>query len=396
MHAYARRVWAGMAGVEPALGTFTADDDMDALIAHFHDMVKQFVSPQPGLLPTNYGHWPFRLFCGLEAAPSYHEFPRLRQEAPLLKQKREEYKREFLGTDSSRELYMPHGVRWEVRADVELPFIVPVELMWFNPDARAATASERHKNGRLEAANAVLHARYARLLQHMLAIEPYVLGGDLLSEWNAPGLRWHKPRYSVLLRHMPAVGWAMFLAVERSEGVPKGAVISFFAGEVRAHNPHANDSYAFTYIQSKKAHESYLVCTPGTGLGVCSMAFFSNHTCLQEPWFIAVNNRLLPFKKQPDGTYAQCHSMGGRSAHTVVTGSSELYRHRTLITACDITPQMLREDPRVTADAECFYVPVEWNYYNEVVAAEGETRRCACLSRCSFSPDPSPYPFHKS
>jgi hypothetical protein len=254
------------------------------------------------------------------------------------------------------------------------------------------------QSGRIVDANAALQKHYATLLRRLIAIEPYVIPSSLLfSDWHTPALfRWHKPLYSIVIEQDDRMGWSMFLAISKSAVgevlVPSGAVISYFAGEIKALDVYEPEHYAFTYIQKHYDDETYLVCTNAETKerpGICSMAFFSNHTCMSDPWFVAVNNKLMPFKKQDDGSYAETF-VGARSG--VVWGATELYRHRTLVAAKDITARMLRALPPQLASETHYKVPVEWNYY-PLETPQPSASFCTCLSHCRFSAQPSFSPF---
>ena len=386
-------------------GSFAPDDDIDELVQHFRDITALFSSKHHrhhhhGLQPPR--KWMWRLFLGQDDAIEHEGITALLSNAEEMKscqRRREDYRRQFLGEETSRFLYLPHGVQWRVCADVPMPFIVPYDLVWFNPKSvlpDRATRSEMRQNGRIVDANAALHKRYAALLRHLIAIEPYVIPSSLLfSDWHTPELfHWHKPLYSIVIEHDHKLGWSMFLAISKSAVgevlVPSGAVISYFAGEIKALDVYEPEHYAFTYIQKHYEDETYLVCTKAeTEMrpGICSMAFFSNHTCMQEPWFVAVNNRLMPFKKQEDGSYVE-GCVGARSG--VVWGATELYRHRTLVAAKDITARMVRALP--SASETHYKVPVEWDYYPQETP-QPSASFCTCLSHCRFSAQPSFSPF---
>jgi hypothetical protein len=189
--------------------------------------------------------------------------------------------------------------------------------------------------------------------------------------------------------------WSMFLAIRREDidrnldriVIPQNIMVAAFAGEIKVLDLHQPEPYAFTYIHRRKKGSTYLVCTmhsTPTRPGIASLAFFSNHTCLKQPWFAAKHHTF--YKKQP--RYL------AKKQKNVVLGSPEIYRHRTLSTTLDITGRMFRnlhnhiwtqppfsfENPE---DALFYYIPVEWNYYaTHHHPTSASSNKCHCLSHC--------------
>lgn len=417
---------------------FGDEDDIEELEDKFSEMQRLYWGlstssvqerrPSSALISTvhafDYDHWVPKLFLGQDwsAKSIDHRYITAlladKEELARCKARRAEYKREFLGGSARQNLTLPYGV-WVVLRDVELPFMIPVDLFWFNsrtvnPDT--ATWSELYNAGRIVDANTMLYEKnrfYAPLLQRLIALEQYVVDAEVFTEWHSGRLMWYKPLHrTVITRVDEKLGWSMFLAVPRAIVeqnmdrviIRKGAVLASFAGEMKVLDMFEADNYALGYIgkhdDAGDALTTHLVCTKAElpdRPGVCNFAFFSNHCCVettgvakprrkpaeQQQWFANTHSDLAPFRR-----------IGGelssiKRTSNIVLGASELYKHETLSVTVNITGRMFAERelccdqwPMMRSDEEMMYVPVEWNYY---LMPPGEGPRCTCLSRCYFS-----------
>ena len=396
---------------------FEDDEDIEVLEHHYAQLQNKKQKKKVDMRAFEYGTWVSRLFLGTELKTHDDITAFLADENSIrsCKARREEYKREFLGGAACKDLWLPYGV-WKVRHDVELPFLILVDLPWFNSRSvlpHEATLDEMQQSGRIVHANQTFYdkySHYAKTLGHLLAIEPFVRpiendddSDDFFTEWHTPeNFTWYKPMHTTVIAHCGDVlQWSMFLAIARQDidnnldriVVPQDVMVASFAGEIKVLDLHQPEHYAFTYIHRRKKGSTYLVCTkhetphrPAIG----SLAFFSNHTCVRKPWFIAKHHKFTLFKKRGD-MYVPT------SQQNVVLGSTELYRHRTLTTAINITGRMFRDMHEKTraslfnANEFYYYIPVEWNYYS--TTPKKTTTKCHCLTHCHGIKDKSSAPF---
>ena len=437
------------------------EDDMAALDHKYDDMSRMYfrlnarVSEPPpahvqpaSMHAFRYNCWVSRLFfgqCWLGKTITHETITDVMndpEELAQCMQRRRDYKQEFLGGRTRRNLDLPFGI-WVVSRDIDMPFLIPVDLHWFNGesvDPNRATWQEMQQAGRLVGANEALYRSnqtYAPLLKRLLQLErhlvfDYEMYGRTAAETNSLWWFWHekkrfvwyRPAHLTVITHLPILGWSAFLAVPRATVernldkyiIPRGAIAATFAGEVRVLDVFATDRFAVSYIgkidRSRKGdlHATHIVCTK-TEIprvpAVASIAFFSNHRCTatrptaeergkERPcWFINAPNSLVPFDRTPYGL-----RMKEKATCNVVYQGSEIYRHSTTVTACSITGrEFLKEHNRLFSHAKArnewimdqlgsitdgaltyYYVAIEWNYCSmSNIFAVSERVKSSCL-----------------
>jgi hypothetical protein len=327
---------------------------------------------------------------------------------------------------------------WIVKADVDLPWMVPVDMHWFNPTAvppDTATLSEMQQMGRLTKANPYLYRNnphLKHLLRLLLHLERHVTYSpdqyhSMFLDWNRNDLyTWYKPQHQVVMAHNRSLQWCMFLAVPAAlvEAnltrilIPRYSFIAYFAGEVRPRNLFDQDLYAAQYLQVAKQREkegggdkeesnpkTHLVVTltrddrrPGVG----NPAFFSNGACYKsERWFKLYPNALTGYSYDAENEEV----VKGRTGGSALYKAEELYRQSTLSASVDITGRMIKErhaqlfpegqrDLWVTdkirlnrpgggPTEEQMLIPVEW-CYDEIGSRKEKSdgQKCQCMSRC--------------
>ena len=384
-------------------------------------------------------HWVSKLFWGQDLKGTKLTYKMIEDllgdEAEMQQclERRKKYKVEFLEGLDSKYISTPQGT-WVVFKDIDLPFIVVVDLLWFNsksitPDV--ATLSEMQQAGRIVNGNKCLYEKkgvIAPLLASLIQLEQYVVfdystevkRADLREEdkelrtlftdwWRPDKFNWNMPMHDTIVTHIEGLGWSTFLAFPRELVMKnldkvilrKGTVLTFFAGELRVHNIYEKEDYALTYIKKMvkdkelEKDTSYLIYTTDKKrLGVSSLPFFSNHTCDDNTWFRATGNDLATFKLYGENTELQKE----HKTSSIVVGANEMYRHRTLTVRMDITGAMFKDKydalfaneeaktwRMLPIEMEIMQIPLEWKYHETDKPVGDEDKTCRCLTKCHFA-----------
>jgi hypothetical protein len=344
---------------------------------------------------------------------------------------RQRFKQAFLCGAASRPLAVGCNTVWIVRRDVELPWVIPVDMSWFNPaaiDPAIATPTEARQASRIELSNRVLHdPKFNAVVRAAARLDPFVVPSSrslppdhdtsLLGNWAEAetALAFCRPLFTVEVAAVAGLGWSMFLSlpwdlVARNQDrivIPRGAVVATFHGEVRAIDAYAPERFARSLYQAPQDREglrfSHLVTTVGGqpgppaegGVpGVGSAAFRANSTCVPGAtgWFATAPNKL--FSVQDDGEGGV--TFRSRAGTRVVEDSPELFRYTTITASLDITGRMVADcHARLAAalpagqfadGATACKVPVEFPYRTAVNAQRRGAEPCLCLSRCMALP----------